>query len=108
MWMSELSFVDPPFTWTLALAGLAVVARWIAGRGFGGSIRSPLNVTLAVYVYLQLWLEYGVNESGIGSDPWGYQELFWPWILATLGLALGVRIIAPYIVSCICQDADDE
>ena len=97
MWTSELSFVEPPFTWALALTGMALVARWIAGRGFDGPILSPLNLTVALYVYLQWWLEYGVNESGIGADPWGYQELYWPWLLSTLGLALGVRIIAPYV-----------
>ena len=100
MWVSELSFVEPPFTWALALTGLALVARWIAGRGFDGPILSPLNMTVAVYVYLQWWLEYGVNESGIGSDPWGFQELYWPWLLSTVGLALAVRIIGPYIAAC--------
>ena len=100
MWTSELSFVEPPFTWALALTGLALVARWFAGRGFDGPMLSPLNMTLAIYVFLLWWFEYGVNESGIGSDPWGYQELYWPWLLSTVGLALAVRIIAPYITAC--------
>ena len=104
MWTSELSFVDPPFTWALALTSLALIARWIAGRGFAGPMQSPLNVTLGIYVYLLWWLEYGINESGIGADPWGNQELYWPWILATLGLALGVRIVAPPIAARVRGD----
>ena len=68
MWTSELSFVEPPFTWALALTGLALVARWIAGRGFDGPILSPLNMTVAVYVYL---LSGGWNTASTraGSGP---------------------------------------
>ena len=95
MWTSELSFVDPPFSWGLAIMGLALLARWIAGRGFDGPVLSPLNVTVALTIFLQWWLEYGVNKTGIGADSWGNQEIYWPWLLATLGVALGVRLLAP-------------
>ena len=105
MWVSELSFVEPPFTWALALTGAALAARLIVGGGLAGPVRSPLNLTLAVYVFLLWWFEYGINESGIGSDPWGYQELYWPWLLSTLGLALAVRIVAPCIWRCRSPDA---
>jgi hypothetical protein len=108
MQVSELSFVDPPFTWALALAGAAFAARLLVGGGLSGSVRSPLNVTVAVYVFLLWWFEYGVNESGIGSDPWGYQELYWPWLLSTLGLALAVRIVVPCILRCQSPDADED
>ena len=64
MWTSELSFIDPPFSWGLAIMGLALLARWIAGRGFDGPVLSPLNVTVALTIFLQWWLEYGVNKSG--------------------------------------------
>ena len=64
MWTSELSFVDPPFSWGLAIMGLALLARWIAGRGFDGPVLSPLNVTVALTIFLQWWLEYGVNKTG--------------------------------------------
>ena len=95
MWTSELSFVNAPFSWGLAIMGLALLARWIAGRGFDGPVLSPLNVTVALTIFLQWWLEYGVNKSGIGVDSWSNQELSWPWVLATLGVALGVRLLAP-------------
>ena len=104
MWTSDLSFAESPFTWALALTSLALIARWIAGRGFAGPMLSPRNVTVGVYVYLLWWLEYGINESGIGMDPWGTQELYWPWILATLGLALGVRIVAPPLAARVRGD----
>ena len=110
MWVSELSFVEPPFTWALALTAAALAADWLVGRGFGGPMRSPLNVTVAVYVFLLWWFEYGINESGIGADPWGYQELYWPWLLSTLGLALAVRIAAPCVLARIesGRGGDDE
>ena len=101
--------MEPPFTWALALTGAALAARWLVGGGsFGGPIRSPLNVTVAVYVFLLWWFEYGINESGIGSDPWGYQELYWPWLLSTLGLALAVRIVAPCVLARIEAGAADD
>ncbi len=109
MWVSELSFVQPPFTWALALTGAALAARWLVGGGsFAGPVRSPLNVTIAIYVFLLWWFEYGINESGIGADPWGYQELYWPWLLSTLGLALAVRIVRPYIENWLVPGGDDE
>ena len=109
MQVSELGFVEPPFTWALALTGAALAARWLVGGGsFGGPIRSPLNVTVAIYVFLLWWFEYGINESGIGSDPWGYQELYWPWLLSTLGLALAVRVVRPYIEPFLLPRGDDD
>ncbi|MCY3919323.1 MAG: hypothetical protein OXG38_05935 [Chloroflexi bacterium] len=109
MQVSELGFVEPPFTWALALTGAALAARWLVGGGsFGGPIRSRLNGTVAIYVFLLWWFEYGINESGIGSDPWGYQELYWPWLLSTLGLALAVRIVSPYIAPLLISGGVDD
>ena len=108
MQISELGFVEPPFTWALALTGAALAARLLVGGGLSGPVRSPLNFTLAVYVFLLWWFEYGINESGIGSDPWGYQELYWPWLLSTLGLALAVRIVAPCLLARIESGAEDD
>ena len=71
-------------------------------------MRSPLNLVLLVYVYLLWWFEYGINESGIGADPWGYQELYWPWLLSTLGLALAVRVIAPCLWGYQASDTDED
>ena len=96
-WTAEAVFPEPPFTWSVALIAFALIGRWIAGRGFAGPITSPLNVATGLFVVLTLWLEFGAQISGVGADPWGLQELYWPWLLVTGGLALGCRIAAPHI-----------
>ena len=98
MWQPGVGFpAEPPFSWGVALTFLALITRWIAGRGLSGSVLSPLNLTVAIYIFFTWWLEYGASISGIGADPWGYQELYWPWLVFTIGLAAGARIVAPMI-----------
>lgn len=92
MWHSQASVPEPALTWGAALTFLAILSRWIVGRGFGGPAISSLNVTLALYVFFAWWLEYGANASGVGSDPWGTAELFWPWLVFTLGIAAGACV----------------
>jgi len=94
MWHSQASVPETALTWGAALTFLAILSRWIVGRGFGGPVISPLNVALALYIFFAWWLEYGANASGVGSDPWGTAELFWPWLIFTLGIAAGACIAA--------------
>ena len=96
-WTAEAVFPEPPFTWSVALIAFAFIGRWIAGRGLAGPITSPLNVATGLFVVLTLWLEFGAQISGVGADPWGLQELYWPWLLVTGGLAFGCRIVAPHV-----------
>lgn len=97
MWHSQAIVPEPALTWGAALTFIAILSRWIAGRGFGGPAVSPLNLALVLYIFFTWWLEYGANASGVGSDPWGYQELYWPWLVFTVGLALATRIAGPII-----------
>ena len=99
IWAGDVSFPEPPFTWSAMLTGAALLARWIAGRGFSGPVRSPLNAATALFVLLLWWLEWAIEETGIGVDPWGLQQLYWPWLLTTTGLAAAVRVVAPWLVS---------
>ena len=94
MWHSQASVPEAALTWGATLTFLALLSRWIVGRGFSGPVVSPLNVALALYVFFAWWLEYGANASGIGADPWGTAELFWPWLLFTLGIAAGACVAA--------------
>jgi len=108
MWHSQASVPEPALTWGAALTFLALLSRWIVGRGFGGPVVSPLNVALALYVFLCWWLEYGANASGIGADPWGTQEIYWPWLLFTVGIAAGACVAAPWITNCFAQWSRDQ
>ena len=108
MWHSQASVPEPALTWGAALTFLAMLSRWIVGRGFGGSVASPLNVALVLYVFLTWWLEYGANASGVGADPWGTQEIYWPWLLFTVGIAAGACVAAPWITRRFAQRSGDE
>jgi len=99
MWHSQASVPEPALTWGAALTFLAILSRWIAGRGFSGPVVSPLNLGLVLYVFLAWWLEYGGNASGVGADPWGLQELYWPWLVFTVGLAAGAALVAPRVTA---------
>ena len=57
---------------------------------------SPLNVALVLFVFTDLWLEFGLDESGVGVD-WLAEDLYWPWILVNSGLAAGVALVAPQV-----------
>ena len=96
MWAGNVVPPTPPLTWGVMLIGAAVIIRGIVGRGFGGALVSPLNVAVAIYAFLTLWLEYGVEISGAGAV-WGRQEIYWPWLLWSLGIATGARVVAPMI-----------
>ncbi|MDE2745573.1 MAG: hypothetical protein OXI41_06250 [Chloroflexota bacterium] len=104
MWHSQASVPETALTWGATLTFLALLSRWIVGRGFSGPVVSPLNVALALYVFLAWWLEYGANASGVGADPWGTAELFWPWLVFTLGLAAGSCIAAGALARRIGSD----
>ena len=86
---------------------LALIARWVVGRGFSGPIASPLNVALVLFIVLTWWLEYGAEASGVGAASWGVQELYWPWIVFTTGIAAGCAIVAPPIAKCLTRNRDD-
>ena len=98
-WRFNATFPEPPFVWAVALVAFALLARAVAGRGFGGPLMSPLNVLTALFIVLMLWVEYAFQISGVGADPFGYQELYWPWFFIIAGLALGCRIAAPRLAA---------
>ncbi|MYD73605.1 MAG: hypothetical protein F4Y11_04975 [Chloroflexi bacterium] len=108
MWHSQASVPEAALTWGAALTFLALLSRWIVGRGFGGPLVSPLNVALALYVFFAWWLEYGANASGVGSDPWGTAELFWPWLLFTVGIAAVACVAAPRICEMIAGASEEK
>lgn len=99
VWRFGASFPEPPFVWSVALVGFAVLARGLAGRGFGGPLMSPLNVLTGVFILLMFWVEYALQISGVGADPFGYQELYWPWLVVIAGLAVGCRVVAPRLAA---------
>lgn len=99
VWRFGASFPEPPFVWSVALVGFAVLARGLAGPGFGGPLMSPLNVLTGVFILLMFWVEYALQISGVGVDPFGYQELYWPWLVVIAGLAVGCRVVAPRLAA---------
>ena len=98
-WKFNAVFPEPPFVWGVALIGFAVIARAIVGRGLGGPLMSPLNVMTGLFIVLTLWVEYAFEISGVGADPFGYQELYWPWFLVIAGVALACRAAAPKLAA---------
>ena len=94
--LSGVTYPEPTWTWAVALTVFAIIARWIAGKGFGGPIASPLNVAVALFIFLDWWLEHGLAASG-ASDPWLAEDIYWPWILVNTGLAATVALAAPHI-----------
>ena len=106
-WASNTEVPNPSFSWGVIATVLALFARWVVGRGFAGAIVSPLNVATSLFIFLVWWLQYGAEVSGVGADPWGYQEVYWPWILMTTGIAVGCAIVAPCITDCLNRRAGD-
>ena len=104
-WAAWASVPSPAFSWGVLATVFALFARWVTGRGFAGAIVSPLNVATSLFIFLIWWLQYGAEVSGVGADPWGYQEVYWPWILMTTGIAVGCAIAAPYITDCLNRRA---
>ena len=107
MWHSQASVPEAALTWGAALTFLAILSRWIVGRGFGGPLLSPLNAALALYVFFTWWLEYGAHASGVGAGSWGAAELFWPWLLFTVGIAAGACLAAPWIAALLRPTPSD-
>ena len=107
IWQADVSFPSPAWTWAVALAVFAFVARWIAGKGIDGPIASPLNVALVLFVFLDWWLEFGLDESGVGVD-WLAEDLYWPWILVNTALAVGVAIVAPRVSELLSGPSGEE
>ena len=103
MWSGNVVVSVPPLTWSVILIGAAVIVRGIVGRGFGGPLLSPLNLAVAIYAFLTLWLEYGAELSGAGAV-WVRQEIYWPWLLWSLGLAAGARVVAPMVARRLASD----
>ena len=108
MWHSQASVPEAALAWGAALTFLAILSRWIVGRGFGGPVVGPLNVALALYIFLAWWLEYGANASGVGADPWGTAELFWPWLLFTVGIAAGAGVVAPQLSKFVAGASEEK
>ncbi len=96
IWRTGVSFPSPTFMWAVSLIFFAFIGRWVAGRGIDGPIASPLNVAFGLFVISDLWLEFGIAESGAG-DSWIAEDIYWPWILVNSGLATSVALIAPRV-----------
>lgn len=96
IWQSNVSFPAPVFTWAASMIFFAFIARWIAGRGIDGPIVSPLNAALGLFVIFDLWLEFGIAESGAGVS-WLAEDIYWPWILVNTGLAVTSALLAPSV-----------
>lgn len=107
MWAGNVVPPAPSFTWAILLSGAAVLVRWFVGRGLSGPIVSPLNVAAALFIFDIWWLEYGADISG-ATDVWVQQELYWPWMLWTIGLAAAVRILAPPICELVARRSPGE
>ena len=106
-WAANASVPAPSFSWGVIATVLALIARWVVGRGCSGPSASPLNVALALFIVLTWWLEYGAEASGVGAASWGRQELYWPWIVFTTGIAAGCAIVAPPIAKRLTRHRDD-
>ncbi len=106
MWAGNVAPPAPSFTWAILLSGAAVLVRWFVGRGLSGPILSPLNLAVAIFVVLLWWLEYGAEISG-ATVQWVQQEFHWPWLLWSLGLAVGARLIAPQLSERLQASSDD-
>ena len=104
--LTDIYYPAPALTWAVAMTVFAVVARWIAGKGLGGPIVSPLNVALVLFVLLDWWMEFGLHDSGVGND-WLSEDLYWPWILVNSGLAIGVALISPRVSEWLAQSTSE-
>ena len=82
--------------WSVAYTAFALIALGIAGRGFGGSVASPLNLAALLTIFGVLWVEVGMFYGGSGED-FAEKGLAWPWLLLIMGTALLARLSAPYL-----------
>lgn len=106
IWQTNVSFPSPVFMWAVSMIFFAFIARWIAGGGINGPIVSTLNAAFALFVIFDLWLEFGIAESGAG-DSWLAEDLYWPWILVNSGLAVLCALLAPRVAEFLDGDRSD-
>lgn len=93
--------------WAVALVGLALIARGIVGRGFGGSVVNPLNLTTLFTIVGILWVEIGMYFAGGGGD-FAAKPLAWPWQLLFIGTALIARLVAHLLSPRLTASAKEE
>lgn len=105
VWYWTVEFPDYPVVWSLIHTAVAVIAVWLVRRGIAGPIGHPLNIAAALYIFLLWWLEYGVEQSGVSqAGNWGGQEIYWPWLLITIGLAATCAVAATLIAGRASND----
>ena len=96
--------------WLVALVALALISRGIVGRGFGGSVVNPLNLTTLFLVVGILWVEIGMYIAG-GGLGFALKPLAWPWQLLFLGTAviarLGAHWASPYLTARVASPEQD-
>lgn len=80
--------------WIGLQAGSAIIALAIAGRGFGGHIARPLNIAALLLIFLTTWFETIAHYARIYADPLGAYNIYWPWTLVVLALALVSVLLA--------------
>lgn len=80
--------------WIGLQAGSAIIALAIAGRGFAGHIARPLNIAALLLIFLTTWFETIAHYARIYADPLGAYNIYWPWTLVVLALALVSVLLA--------------
>ena len=80
--------------WIGLQAGSAIIALAIAGRGFAGPIARPLNIAALLLIFLTTWFETIAHYARIYADPLGAYNIYWPWTLVVLALALISALLA--------------
>lgn len=80
--------------WIGLQAGSAIIALAIAGRGFAGHIARPLNIAALLLIFLTTWFETIAHYTRIYADPLGAYNIYWPWTLVVLALALISALLA--------------
>ncbi len=106
IWHTNVSFPSPVFMWAVSMIVFAFIARWIAGGGINGPIVSTLNAAFALFVIFDVWLEFGIAESGAG-DSWLAEDIYWPWILVNSGLAVLCALLASRVAEFLGGDRSD-
>ena len=91
--------VNPPrggagSIWIALQAASAIIALAIAGRGLAGPIARPLNIATILLIFLTTWFETIAHYARIYADPLGAYNIYWPWTLVVLALALTSALLA--------------
>lgn len=96
--------------WLTAVVALALISRGIVGRGFGGSVVNPLNLTTLFLVVGIMWVEIGMYFAG-GGLGFALKPLAWPWQLLFVGTAviarLGAHWASPYLTARVASPERD-